>query len=67
MVGLKMSPLQGLWKIGFTIGYNLYIPSGLYKITPKVNQENMPVTYPFGRKFLFGGYVIGMVISIVTR
>lgn len=57
MVGLRISPLRGLRDLWFALSYNLIIPSGLKKMTPTVNQENMPVTYHFGLKILFYGYL----------
>jgi len=58
MAGLNITLLRGLLKMGFRSGYNLYISSGLKKMTLKVNQENMPVIFHFGPESLFDGYLI---------
>lgn len=54
---LNISPHRGLIDFWFALSYNLFIPSGLKKMTQTVNQENMPVTYLFGLKTLFDGYL----------
>ena len=59
---LIISPLRGLYNMGYTLSYNHFIPSGLKKMTLKVNHENMPVMYHFGLKILFDGYLIGREI-----
>ena len=61
MVGLRISPFQGLMTFWFASGYNLFISLGLKKMPLKVNKENMPVTYLFGLKTLFDVYLINTV------
>lgn len=57
MDGLRISPLRGLLALWISSGYNLFIPSGLKKMTLKVNHENMPATSHFGLKILLDGFL----------
>ncbi|KXK40325.1 MAG: hypothetical protein UZ09_BCD002000420 [Bacteroidetes bacterium OLB9] len=57
MDGLSISPLRGLLALWISSGYSLFIPSGLKKMTLKVNQENMRAIFHFGHKILFDGYL----------
>ncbi len=54
---LNISPLRGFIDFWISLSYNLFIPSGLKKMTLKVNRKNMLVTYYFGHKILFDGYL----------
>lgn len=58
MVGLKISPLRGLSDLWFALSYNLFISSGLKKMTQAANHQNMSTTYHFGLKALFDGYLM---------
>ena len=57
MDSFTISPLRGLMDFWFALSYNLFIPSGLKKMTQTVNQENMPVIYDFGLKTSFDGHL----------
>lgn len=56
MDGLRISPLWGLLALWISSGCNLFIPSGLKKMTLKVHQENMQVTSYFDFNNLFDRY-----------
>lgn len=64
MVRLRISPLRGLMTFWGSYGYNLFIPSGLKKMTLKINHENTEVMCHFGLKILFDGYLIPTGYSI---
>jgi hypothetical protein len=61
MVGLRLSPLRGLFTIRLVSSYNLFIPSGLKKMTQITNHVNTEAMYHFGLEFLFDGYLINTV------
>jgi len=45
MVGLIMSPLRGFCNLWYTLGYNLFIPSGLKQIRD-YEHYSIPVPFP---------------------
>jgi hypothetical protein len=56
MVGLKISPLRGLFTIWLVLCYNFIIPSGLKVVKPLIHLK-IEAMCRFGLEFLSDGYL----------
>jgi len=55
---LNISPLRGLIDFWIALSYNLFILSGLKKMTLKTNHEKTEIMCHFGLNSLFDGHLI---------